>query len=293
MTQHLKFISLLIFTLSASYTSAQSIRKLMERPYGIIESKWEKDAQGATELNYYNEDYCDYYLYRANDRSYNLSHGKNTVFKIEKNAQVDNPFKSASSYMFYRGRFPKDFNIQTAYALPVKDNQKTAWKTDPREPFKTLNFHIKQGDTIYATRSGIACKTTNPRQLLIYHPDQTFAAYLVMSENFIEPGEEIQVGQAIGKAGPTGASISFFFLDENKFKGGLSSGYHGKEVLPSSITNLVITLFHRFSANVLQAGSMKGCRNTSSIAPLAKKECATRLPNTNKEGSGRCTCWEK
>ena len=121
MAQHLKLIALLIFTLSASYTSAQSLRKLLEHPYGIIESKWEKDAQGATELNYYNEDYCDYYLYRANDRSYNLSNGKNTIFKIEKNAQVDNPFKSASSYTFYRGKFPKDFNIQTPYALPVKN----------------------------------------------------------------------------------------------------------------------------------------------------------------------------
>ena len=83
MAQHLKLIALLIFTLSASYTSAQSLRKLLERPYGIIESKWEKDAQ------------------------------------------VDNPFKSASSYTFYRGKFPKDFNIQTPYALPVKNNQKT------------------------------------------------------------------------------------------------------------------------------------------------------------------------
>lgn len=40
-----------------------------------------KDAQGATELNYYNEDYCDYYLYRANDRSYNLSNGKTLYLK--------------------------------------------------------------------------------------------------------------------------------------------------------------------------------------------------------------------
>lgn len=95
-----------------------------------------------------------------------------------------------------------------------------------------MNFHIKQGDTIYATRSGIACKTTNPQQLLIYHPDQTFAAYLVMNENFIEPGEEVQVGQAIGKAGPTGAAISFFFLDENKFKGRLSSGYPYSHFIP-------------------------------------------------------------
>ena len=51
-------------------------------------------------------------------------------------------------------------------------------------------------------------------------------------ENFIEPGEEVQVGQAIGKAGPTGAAISFFFLDENKFKGGLSSGYPYSHFIP-------------------------------------------------------------
>ena len=84
MAQHLKLIALLIFTLSASCTSAQSLRKLLERPYGIIESKWEKDAQGATELNYYNEDYCDYYLYRANDRSYNLSNGKTLYLKYKR-----------------------------------------------------------------------------------------------------------------------------------------------------------------------------------------------------------------
>ena len=65
MAQHLKLIALLIFTLSASCTSAQSLRKLLERPYGIIESKWEKDAQGATELNYdYWKDSLSY-LYEA------------------------------------------------------------------------------------------------------------------------------------------------------------------------------------------------------------------------------------
>ena len=82
MAQHLKLIALLIFTLSASYTSAQSLRKLLERPYGIIESKWEKDAQGATELNYYNEELiATINLYRANDRSYNLSNGKTLYLK--------------------------------------------------------------------------------------------------------------------------------------------------------------------------------------------------------------------
>lgn len=232
MTHHLKFIILFIFTLSACHTSAQSLRKLMERPLGIIESKLETNAQGDRELNYYNEDYCDYYLYRINDRSYNLIPGKNTVFRIEKNSHAENPFKSPSSYRYYRGKFPKNFQIGTLYALPVKDGQKTGWQTDPREPVKTLNFRIKEGDTIYATRSGIACTTANTQQLLIYHPDQTFAAYLVMSENFIQPGEEVQVGQPVGKAGPSRVSISFFFLDENKFKGGESSGYPYSHFIP-------------------------------------------------------------
>lgn len=232
MTQHLKFIILFVFSLSACHISAQSLRKLMERPFGVVESKWETDTQGNQELNYYNEDHCDYYLYRMSDRSYNLTPGKNTIFKIEKNASFDNPFQSASSYKYYRGKFPVNFQINTPYALPVKDGQKTGWQTDPRESVKTLNFRIKEGDLVYATRSGIACKTTNPRQLLVYHADQTFAAYLVMSENFIQPGEEVKVGQPVGKAGPSRVSISFFFLDENKFKGGESSGYPYSHFIP-------------------------------------------------------------
>lgn len=225
MKQHLKFITLLIFSLYACHAYTQSLRKLLETPRNTIESKWEKNIQEATELNYYNEDYCDYYLYRFNDRSYNLIPGKNTIFKIEKGSQINNPFKSASSYVPYRGRFPKNFQINTLYALPVKEGQKTGWQTDPRESKRTMNFRIKEGDTIYATRSGMACKTVHPKQLLIYHPDQTFAAYLVMKENFIEPGETVKVGQPIGIAGLTGVSITYFFLDENKFQGELPSGY--------------------------------------------------------------------
>lgn len=41
-----------------------------------------------------------------------------------------------------------------------------------------------------------------------------FAAYLAMNENFVSPGEEVRTGQPVGIAGPTGVSISFFFLDK-------------------------------------------------------------------------------
>ena len=84
----------------------------------------------------------------------------------------------------------------------------TAWKTDRRESVRTLQFRMLPGDTVYATRSGIVCRTMLPRQLLICHADYTFAAYLAMNENFVSPGEEVRTGQPVGIAGPTGGSFS-------------------------------------------------------------------------------------
>lgn len=42
MTQHFRYTTLLLTTLSTVYVSAQSLRKLMEMPPRIIESKWEQ-----------------------------------------------------------------------------------------------------------------------------------------------------------------------------------------------------------------------------------------------------------
>ena len=116
MKRNLRYTTLLLFMLSTVYASAQSLRKLMEMPPRIIESKWEQTSDGGTELNYYNEDLCSYYLFRENDRSYNLNPGKNTVFRIEKGSNASNPFIGSSRYMFFRGQFPKDFQISTPYA---------------------------------------------------------------------------------------------------------------------------------------------------------------------------------
>ncbi len=220
---------------------AQSFRKILERPVNIIRSAWEKDQNGNTVLNYYNDDYCHYYLYQVNDKCYKLIPGKNTVFRDDKQSQVTNStYKSESpgstqysvSYMYFRGSFPKSFNINTPYALPVKNGMKTGWKTDVRESYKTLRFRITQGDTVYATRGGVACSTVLPRQLLIYHADCTFAAYLAMDKNFISPGDEVHTGQPVGIAGSAGVPISFFFLDENKFAGMEASGYAYSHFIP-------------------------------------------------------------
>lgn len=212
--------------------SAQSLSRLIKRPADIIESKWETNSAQDQCLNYYNNDYCDYYVYRQNDRSYNLAPGKNTIFKIAKDSNFDNPFKNPSSYSYYRGIFVRDFDITFPYALPVKNGEKTAWKIDLRERMKTLNFYMQEGDTVYATRGGVACTTYSDRLLLVYHADHSFAAYLVMDQCFISAGDHVRTGQPVGIAGPTGVSISYFFLDENKFEYAMSSGYAYSHFVP-------------------------------------------------------------
>ena len=229
-TQICVVIMLLLFTMQGM---SQSLKTLMQRPFNVIESNWERNSKEDLLLVYTNNDYCDYYAYRIDDRSYNLRPGKNTMFTIPKGSNVDNPFKEPSSFMYFRGNFVKDFDIKFPYALPVKNGKVTAWKTDLRESVKTLNFYMHRGDTVYATRSGIACKTTNPRQLLIYHADRTFAAYLVMDENFIVPGEQVLTGQPVGIAGKTCVSITYFFLDENKFDALQATGYPYSHFMPT------------------------------------------------------------
>lgn len=214
-----------LWLMASAGAGAQSFRKILDRPHDVVKSVWESDNEGNQELNYYNEDYCPYYLYREGDDSYELQPGKNTVFKKMKNSPYDNPFNRPTSFMYFRGFFPKNFQVNTPYALPVKSGTQTAWRIDRRESVRTLQFRMAAGDTVYATRSGVACRTVIPRQLLICHADQTFAAYLVMQENFITPGEKVRTGQPVGIAGPTGVSVSFFFLDKNKFSGLKAAGY--------------------------------------------------------------------
>ena len=222
-----------ILIAAGSSLSAQSLKSLMRLPFNVIENKWEANRTGdGQDLNYYNNDYCDYYVFREQDNSYNLSPGKNTIISLKRGETTDMPFKNLSSYIPFRGRFPKKFDAALPYALPVKNGEKTAWKTDQRERFKTLNFFMHKGDTVYATRGGTACLTNNDRQVLVYHPDHTFAAYLMLEERFVLPGENVQTGEPIGVAGLSGVSVSFFFLDENKFESGRATGYPYSHFVP-------------------------------------------------------------
>ncbi len=217
---HFKQIPTIILCMAGAWiwtADAQSLGSITHIPENMIESKWEHDSEGNRMLNYYNNDYCDYYLFRINDKSYTLKPGKNTVFTIRKDSNFDSQFKTAGSYYRFKGAFPKDFDIRTPYLLPVHNGEYVRWKTDRRERMKTMNFGLAPGDTVYACRLGTACEVNDSRSLLIYHQDHSFAAYMMMDECFILPGETVYPGMPVGIAGLSGVSVSFFFLDENKF----------------------------------------------------------------------------
>ncbi len=105
------------------------LRKLMEMPPRIIESKWGANSEGGTELNYYNLE-TQLLPFPRNDRSYNLNPGKNTVFRIEKAPMPAILSRlQALRYMFFRRSIPQDFRIQCSYALPVKTGEReTQWQ---------------------------------------------------------------------------------------------------------------------------------------------------------------------
>lgn len=54
-----------------------------------------------------------------------------------------------------------------------------------------------------------------------------------MDENFIVPGEQVLTGQPVGIAGKTCVSITYFFLDENKFDALQATGYAYSHFMPT------------------------------------------------------------
>lgn len=226
MKQYIKLTLIIVLTFYTGNIHAQSLDYvILPRTRSEVQGKWEWNKLNNLDLNYYNEDCCDYYMYREMDQSYNLVPGKTTVYTKELGSEVDNPFKKGYYSYICRGKFPEKFKITTPYALPVKSGKKINWQTDQRESRKTMQFRLNQRDTIYATRGGVACRLLHSEHLLIYHADNTFAAYTSLLENFVQPGEVILTGQPIGLAGSNGISISYFFLDKNKFTGEKFNGY--------------------------------------------------------------------
>ena len=207
--------------------NAQSLHLLIEYPYQIIESKWETHPtdKTKTQLNYYNNDYCPYYMFRINEKeAYSIKPGKTSLITKDKNDKMHKAL-GPGYYRYYRGMFLKSFNPAFVYAMPVKDGKNVMCTQDLSERVKTITFKSNYRDTVYASRTGRACNTDFNRGVLLYHEDGTFAAYLNLEEKFISPGDVARTGEPIGISGFGGVSLSVFFLDENLFKFGETKVY--------------------------------------------------------------------
>ncbi len=193
----------------------------------MIDLEWEYNRNTEKkELNCYNKDYCDYILTVVDDKAYNIRVGKTNMVQFSNYTDGQNPLRNSARYMFYRGNFPKDFQIGTPYALPAASGKAVSFMTDTRQREKTMRFDIEPYDTVYACRGGVACRIrNNEKLLLVCHKDHTFAAYLTLLECFITPGEDIKVGQPVGVCDHGGLGVSFFFLDDNRFEHGRALGY--------------------------------------------------------------------
>lgn len=198
---------------------SQSLHYLVRKMDNLITSKWEKNSQGESCLNYYNSDFSDYIRFCEGDVKV-IRPGKNTIY-TRKGSELESAYKYGKSYHLYRGRFPKkDFDPFFVYAFPVKSGKKVMWKIDRREPKRTLCFRAEYRDTVYASRSGRVCMTEFTKDcVLLYHDDSSFAGYLNMDETFVTPGMFVRTGQPIGLAGHTDISMTVFFLDPNMFEG--------------------------------------------------------------------------
>lgn len=221
--------------------SAQSLMSLMDSQEGNLDGEVEKNRERkAKDLILYNNDYCDFYIVvLRGKKAYDVHPGRNLIVMGRSRKKSDYTYSKASvsqisinkfsgplykrdinSYRlrYYPGRFPKKLNESFPYALPVKHGKETAWRTDTLENQLTLNFFVPERDTVYATRGGVVCKAGDGRQVLVYHADCTFAAYLMLESKFVSPGSEIHAGEPIGVASSEGVSISFYYLDKTQFR---------------------------------------------------------------------------
>ncbi len=222
------FLFLLIFIVHTAACAQSTLPYLIKYPMKIIEGKWENHPTDKTkrQLNYYNSDKCPYHLYVTSERTYfRIYPGKTTV--LTKNVNDPSNLANVSgTFRFYRGIFPKEFNPAFVYAMPVSEGKSVEWLPDSRERVRTFLFRTEYRDTVYAARSGMVCSTGDYKGgLLIWHKDDTFAAYLSISEPLVFPGERVVTGEPVALASHGGVSLSVFFLDENLFEGGLSKGY--------------------------------------------------------------------
>jgi hypothetical protein len=228
-------MKILLIVFSVVYCSLNLLGQ--QNPFDPVQSKWEVISNNV-ELNYYNSDYCDYYLVSSRNKELRIVEGKNNLIRRpqEKYNRYDSE-NLPSSFRVYKGYFPDKINPEFLYSLPIRNGDSTQYMINTKKRTLTYLFQIVRFDTVYAVRSGVICKNEDqglfnseealeiPGSILIYHLDRTFAQYGLLSKVFVKSGEKVKVGEPIGLASAKRyISMSFFYLDKNKFQGGSTLG---------------------------------------------------------------------
>jgi hypothetical protein len=211
-----RIAAVLAFVLCGACVSAQTVSDLLKVRNGTLVSKWERNDRNEHVLNYENNHFCDYYVTRKDALSAIAKPGSSLIFKSGNYEEVNNFLRTSTGFRYYKGSPVSKFNPAFPYALPVKDGAKTRAIADKRQPVRSYAFLIMEGEPVYAMRSGKVCQCDDPRCLLVYHKDGTFAAYMGFESTTVGEGLSVRTGDEIGTCGKSRLCVSFFFLDPNK-----------------------------------------------------------------------------
>ena len=211
--------AILAFTLCGTGVSAQTVSELLKVRVGTLTAKWETTDKREYVLNYENTDFCDYYVTRQDALSGIARPGRSLIYKCDNYEEANNYMRVSSGFRYYKGYPVTKFDPAFTYALPVRDGTGTRAIADKRQQVRSYAFLINEGEPVYAMRSGKVCQCDDPRCLLVYHKDGTFAAYIGFESTTVGEGLSVRTGDELGTCGKSRLCVSFFFLDPNKLDG--------------------------------------------------------------------------
>lgn len=151
--------------------------------------------------------------------------GKTTVLSLKKIRDFEKPtFKYTYSYT--KGRTLSTIQLDYVYSLPIKQGDSIEVETlqsidefsnrELNENLYGVLFSMNKGDTVYAAREGVVSSVNdiemkNDRRrynfkarnnkIELFHTDGTFTRYSSLDAVLVEPGDKINLGQAIAVVG--------------------------------------------------------------------------------------------
>lgn len=198
----------------------------------FIDFKVDKDSIYIISKNKF---YCPLYVKAINRKSKTevfrqLEAKEEAIILSYSNTEVDsNSILKKYKFLGYYGRYPfQSYDTNHAYELPFQKGYKSSiiqgydgdFSHNGSFSAKTLDFDMKVGDTIVASRDGIVVKVSVEHNkqgvtedfkdygnyIMIYHQDNTFSQYVHLKQNgnLVKVGDLVKVNQPIAVSGFTG-----------------------------------------------------------------------------------------